>query len=255
MNTLNIECINQYKKQKFRLKLNNARLLFWSPTVIEILSEISPFLSTMRILQNDFFRLTAKECNPNVSIPKSLNDAIKKGLTTYGFSEELSKKFISYWDETGKQIKNYRDMDQHYYSMIKHSYIQTTPEENLLILLPDNPENKSATDVTFEKEIDAINYLKESFFRFHDFVEETATLLGFEAMDINNIDVDGSFNVQKHNGISSIALVVLDEETGRSFEAWIKRENEKTFLNLKHHNSISIRPITMSLAVSNEELK
>jgi len=153
MNVLSINCVNQYKRQKFRLKLNNERILFWSPTVIEILSEISPFLSTLRILQNDFFKLAARECNPNVGVPKSLNDAMKKGLTTYGFSDKLAKLFINYWDETGKQIKNYRDMDQHYYSMIKHSYIQTYPDEKLLIFLPDNPDNKSTTSVTFKKEL------------------------------------------------------------------------------------------------------
>jgi hypothetical protein len=246
MNKLSVECVFQYRRQKFRLKLNNQRVLFWSPTVIEILSEMSPFLSTLRILQNKFLKLVAEESNSGIGVPKSLSDAMKKGLDTYGFTEELSKLFLNYWDKSGEQIKNYRDMDQHYYSMIKHSYIRTSPEENLLIFLPDNPEKKSATTVTFEKEIDALTYLNDSFFRFHDFVEETASLLGFKAMDIDNIDVEGQFNISKDNGNSTIALVVLDEETGRSFEFWIRRQHEKTFLNGIHHDSISLRPYIQS---------
>jgi len=128
MNKLSVECVFQYRRQKFRLKLNNQRVLFWSPTVIEILSEMSPFLSTLRILQNKFLKLVAEESNPGIGVPKSLSDAMKKGLDTYGFTEELSKLFLNYWDKSGEQIKNYRDMDQHYYSMIKHSYIRTSPE-------------------------------------------------------------------------------------------------------------------------------
>jgi len=80
MNMLSINCVNEYRRQKSRLKLNNNRILFWTPTVIEILSEMSPFLSTLRILQNNIFRLAANEYNPHAHVPKSLNDAIKKGL-------------------------------------------------------------------------------------------------------------------------------------------------------------------------------
>jgi len=61
-------------------------------------------------------------------------------------------------------------------------------------------------------------------------------------MNVNNIDVEGDFNVPKENGNSTITLVVLDEETGRSFEGWIKRQGEKTFLNMVHHDLISLRP-------------
>jgi len=140
------------------------------------------------------------------------------------------------------KIKNYRDMDQHYYAMIRRSYIQTSPEEKLLIFLPDNPEEKSTRSVTFRKELDAITYLNEAFFKFHDFAEETGKLFGFEAENINTIDVEGEFNVPKENGNSTLALVILDKVTGRSYEAWLERRDEKTFLGNIHHGPISLRP-------------
>ncbi len=242
MNMLSMNCVNEYRRQKPRLKLNNNRILFWTPTVIEILSEMSPFLSALRILQNNIFRLAAKECNPQAQVPKSLNEAIKKGLEAYGLNDMMCEHFLSYWIENGEELKNYRDMDQHYYAMIRRSYIQTYPEEKLLIFLPDSPEDKSTRSVTFEKELDAVTYLNEAFYKFHDFAEETGKLLGFEAENNNTIDVEGEFNVPEENGNSTLALVILDEETGRSYEAWLERQDEKTLLGGIHHRPISLCP-------------
>ncbi len=90
MNGLNELCIEQYHSLKSELTFVDDRIIFWSPTLIELLNEFSPFLSSLRIMQNLILPLAAKAQNLKVSIPPSLAEAMKK-LNTYGFSEEICK--------------------------------------------------------------------------------------------------------------------------------------------------------------------
>lgn len=135
MDKLSRSCIDQFERQKNRLEIKGQRIVFWSPTVSEILNEFSPFLSSIRIMQNIILRLSAKECNPNSQVLKSLNEAMKNGLDKYGFNKEIENLFVNYWNEGGKLVKGYRDIDQHYYSIVKRCYIETEPEMRILFFL------------------------------------------------------------------------------------------------------------------------
>lgn len=235
-------CIDQFDRQKYRLEMKGQRIIFWSPTVTEIINEFSPFLSSVRIMQNIILRLASKECNINSQVPKSLNDAIKFGLDKYGMKQEIIELFMRYWNESGILIKNYRDIDQHYYSIAKHCYIETVPENRILIFLPDDPSKKGQKDISFENEINAINFFKEEFFKFHDFVEDVSITLGFSKVQIEQ-PAEGNvvFDEMKRER-KTLFLVILDTETGLCVELGQQEDVKNTKLFINYHGKLSLRP-------------
>lgn len=189
MKTLSQLCVNQYLEFKSSLKMNTSQINFFSPILSELIIELNPFLSNMRIMQNQFLTLVAREA-PNVShlsVSTSLNKAMKRAhgeqkrrIETYGFEEEVVSAFIDYWDQSGIKIKKYRDLEQHYISIIEHSFLQVQPEEKIVIYLPDNPDERRVHNITYDNQLDALDYMEESFLDFHNFVEEVCKLLGFD---------------------------------------------------------------------------
>ncbi len=244
MDKLSRSCIDQFERQKNRLEIKSQRIVFWSPTVSEILNEFSPFLSSIRVMQNIILRLSAKECNPNSQVPKSLNEAMKNGLDRYGFKKEIEDLFVSYWNESGKLVKDYRDIDQHYYSIAKRCYIETGPEKRILFFLPDDPSDKSQKGISFKNEIDAINFFKLEFFRFHDFVENLASAFGFKKVIIDQ-PVEGEVwfgDKDEEKERKTLFLIVLDIETGMCLEVGQEDDPHAFKLYINSHKSFDLRP-------------
>lgn len=244
MDKLSRSCIDQFERQTNRLEIKNQRIVFWSPTVSEILHEFSPFLSSMRVMQNIIFRLSANECNPNSEAPKSLHEAMKKGLNRYGMERGIEDLFVSYWNESGKLVKDYRDIDQHYYSIAKRCYIKTGPERRILFFLPDDPSNKSQKGVSFKHEIDAIDLFKLEFFRFHDFVENIALSLGFEKAIIDQ-PVEGEIwfgDKDEEKERMTLILAVLDIDTGLCVELGQQDDPHTHKLYINYLKPIDLRP-------------
>lgn len=134
--------------------------------------------------------MAAKEINPLCNPPKSINDAISN-LDKYKLGDDFCDLVSKYWDTSGKCIKDYRDLDQHYYAMIQHTFLQIDPEEKILIFLPDKPLERGGGNAKFEKELDGIAYIKSAFLRFHDFAESVASVLGFEPAKLGQVQVFG----------------------------------------------------------------
>jgi hypothetical protein len=202
-------CLEEYRKHKKSLNLKSDRIVFWSPTFVQLLNEFSPFLSALMIMQNLLLPLVGRALNVRKDIPLSFREAIKK-LRVCGFNDEISRIAMEYWSSGGSEIRNYRDIDQHYHAIVQHSFLQISPVERALIYLPDDPQDRSRRRATFLKERDALVYFENAFVKFHAFVERVAALLGFQPAAIGQT-VGMAQLGQLDDGIRKTLALMIDD--------------------------------------------
>lgn len=182
MKILEKKCIQEFHTVKNQLSLEENRLIFWSPSLIDLFSKFSPILSLIRIMQNLSLKLISKKLK--ISLPTSMNDLIKKGREKYQLPVNIWRIIRRYWTKSGKFVKNYRDVDQHHIALITHSFLEIKPREKILVILPDNPEIKVPLKFTYNKEIDAVRFLENQFIEFNHYIESLAKDFGFSATPI-----------------------------------------------------------------------
>jgi hypothetical protein len=73
---------------------------------------------------------------------------------------------------------HYRDIDQHFSSIIHHSLLEDHRDPKLLVLLPDNPEVKDPKKFTYQQEINALPFFELAFQEVHDLLEQIGTEVG-----------------------------------------------------------------------------
>ena len=211
MDFLNGKCLYQFRKQKNELTIHDSRLTFWSPSLIEFLNETTPFLANMRIMQNSVIPLAILMSGLKQSVDSSLADAIKK-VESYGLTKKLSVAIKDYWENGGKQVVDYRDVDQHFSTVVKHAYIQIhSNKEELLVLIPDNPEVKSPKKFEFSTNRNALDYFRDSYFRLNKLVENMGKILG-----INPHSIDQPYdmnNVAIEDGVNKTLLLAIEDTT------------------------------------------
>lgn len=182
MKILENKCIQEFHKVKNQLKLDENRLIFWSPSLIDLFSKFSPILSIIRIMQNLSLKLISKKMK--ISLPASMNNLIKNGREKYELPVNIWRIVKRYWSKSGKLVKDYRDIDQHHLALITHSFLEIKPNEKILVLLPDNPEIKNPLEFTYNKEIDAIRFFEHKFIEFNEYIEALAKEFGFRPTPI-----------------------------------------------------------------------
>lgn len=182
MKILEKKCIQEFQKVKEQLKLVENRLIFWSPSLIDLFSKFSPILSLIRIMQNLSLKLISKKLK--ISLPASMNNLINKGREKYELPVNIWRIIKRYWSKSGKLVKSYRDVDQHHFALITHSFLELKPKEKILVILPDNPEIKNPLRFTYNKEIDAIRFLEQKFIEFNEYIEALAKEFGFNTTPI-----------------------------------------------------------------------
>ena len=207
-------CISQYQKQEQNLNIKTEKIVFWSPTFVEFLNEFSPFLSSLRIMQNLIIPIIGKSYGLKNSLPSSMNDAMKK-IYTYGFDKFICDTLTEYWDSNGKDIRDYRDIDQHYHVLIKHSFMQIKPNENLLVLLPDNPKEKN---IRFDLKRNALPYFVDSFNNFHTTIEKIAFYMGFSSNPISQTVLLEQIGELTEGVKQTLALMIEDTIKCSGFE-------------------------------------
>ena len=165
------KCVQQFKALKERLDLRENRIIFWSHKLVNLLSKISPVINIIRIMENLLLELIGKKVNH--PMPKNMFILIKNGHKSYNFLQlELWNRIEAYWQNTGKYLRAYKNIERYLFSLTTHSYIEINPKEKLLILLPDNPEMEISYKFVYEKNVDAIRFLENSFNDFHNLVED-----------------------------------------------------------------------------------
>jgi hypothetical protein len=210
-------CLEDFRRHKPRLTLKRPRLVLWSPQLFQLFHHFSPFLSSLRFLQNMLLRMVARRLQLKTSVPKSLREAIPK-IRSYGFPEEICKLMQDYWDTGGSRLKDYRDLDQHYFTLCKHVVLQWSPEERVLVFLPDDPTTTAEPRLTFEKELDALRYFVAAFNDFHQCVERVAISLGFKPTALDE-QLDTTHLGNLDDGVrQTLGIWVEDCTTGVAIE-------------------------------------
>ena len=91
---------------------------------------------------------------------------------------EATQILLDYWDATGKQLKDYRDVDQHFGNLTQRYFMQTSPIQKILVQFPDNPETKSLKRFSYEKNINGIEFLQKAFIDITNTLDRLAELYG-----------------------------------------------------------------------------
>ena len=170
-----VNCVREFELFDDQLEDVENRIVFNSRSMVEVQNEISPLLSTLRIMQDSLIKLISKSIN--ASLPSSFNDTIKK-INKYKLPDELKKLLIDYWSNDGATIRAYRVLDQHFSGISDYAFLQTSPGKKVIILFPDNPEVKSRNGFTYNKEICGISLLRIGFDNLHELIESIAEFLG-----------------------------------------------------------------------------
>lgn len=180
---LNDRCVKEFSLFEDQLALGNDRIVLHSTSLLALLNEISPLLSSLRIMQDMLLPLIGKA--KGKSMPSSINDGMKK-LHTLGLPEQIKTDLLRYWQFDGSKLRDYRVIDQHHANLVTHSFLQVKPTKKVLVLFPDNPEVKTPRKFTYEKSINGIDYLRSGFIALHAVFEEVATALGYQPSTIEN---------------------------------------------------------------------
>lgn len=152
-----------------------SRIVFNSSSVVALQNEISPILSALRMMQDHFNGIASRLFD--AGLPRSINDTIKK-LDARALPDPVKKLYRDYWDGGGSRIRDYRVLDQHYGTVSDHVFLQATPTRQMLILFPDNPEEKSRKKQTFSQEVCGISVLRVGFDEIHEFIESILEFKG-----------------------------------------------------------------------------
>ena len=172
---LNVECINEFNLFEEQLNIKDNRIVYTSITLGFLLNEISPLLSTLRLLQDLILRVISSI--EGKSLPSSISDYFKKP-DKYSISEDAKEILGSYWERTGKWVRLYRDVDQHFNSLTENYFMEIIPNKQILIQFPDNPEEKSVNKFKYEKNVNGIMFLQKAFEELHNTFESLAKAYG-----------------------------------------------------------------------------
>jgi hypothetical protein len=170
-------CLSEYGVFADELDIKRSHIVFSSANVVALVNEVPPLLNTLRIMQDMTLPMLARVGQKKFSVASSLNDAVKK-LHSYPFPEAMRKRTLIYWDASGRHLKDYRDLDQHYRSVATRVLFKHSPSPQMLVLLPDNPSVKKDADFTYQEERNALHYIPTLFRSLHDWIEEFAQAMG-----------------------------------------------------------------------------
>jgi hypothetical protein len=153
------------------------RIVFYSESLVELQNQISPLLSALRMMQDILNQLIRRKF-PILTLPRSISDTIK-GIDKYELPEEIKTLLTSYWSNCGSRLRDLRILDQHYSSIVDNILLQTKPDRRIVLLFPDNSEEKSSAKWIFKDKIDGISELRIGFDETHQLIEDIFQFLGY----------------------------------------------------------------------------
>lgn len=123
---------------------------------------IDSFLESARRTQNAVICYMSKALS--LSLPRSLSEIVKKiELNKIELPSEIRADILGYWNNHGKKLKDYRDLGQHHALVASEVRIFNSDrnEPAIYLMLPNNPEVKNPTKLTFDDPpIQAFFYLE-----------------------------------------------------------------------------------------------
>lgn len=233
---LNALCITQMGAVKENLTIKDDTIVLWSPTLVELLSLVPMSLASLVVMQNKIFPLLQNFLGLKQSPPSSLNE-IMKSLHKYN----LPQKTVSYWNKSGLGARKYRDIAEHHYYLLAHSYYQFTPVERVLIYLPDDPNEKNSAKYTFDKKLDCISFLEQSFLDICNYVDTLFSDLGFSKEPIGQT-INTNQMVLEEGVLKTLCVMFFDSEGKSGYNIGQTEERRifiQTFNNEEHSDSAS----------------
>jgi hypothetical protein len=182
--SLNERVIGEFSLFANQMDLKDDKLVFSSTSMGALLSEVSPLLSTVRILQNKAIGLVGVW--ESVSMPQSMNDFVKKSRN-YKISGNAKELINQYWELSGRYVKYYRDIDQHDFvgtELTSRYFIKIRPEIISHIEIPDFQETTKRSSFTYEKQLNALEFLDDACDQVHKLIEDIAKVYGAASVPI-----------------------------------------------------------------------
>lgn len=187
------ECIGQYEVFSELLRISSPEFEFNSPSMFDLVSNIAVIINQIRMMQDKLIECIGKHAN--TSVPMGMNKFVHK-IHEYKILPEIKNSIYEYWINNGSQIKRYRDLDQHFQSLVESTLmIRENSTVSLSLRLPDNPESNNSKFFTYQKKIDAIAFVSESFEYFHKLLNRISVLLGYSdarAFDYNIVSTNNA---------------------------------------------------------------
>lgn len=190
----NLSLKEEVGKAKYRLNQNvenniipkETLSLTYVPTIIDHSYGRNPVFFEMDATISSLFR-TGDRLQKLINAIRHRNGVGSKSLNEFVKSleiqptEELDNIIINYWEKGGKKIKAYRDIiehNQHVKSDFRY-IIRVSPygESVPLLILPDNPEDKSIDKLQYNNEINAYEYLNDAYEQTIECIEAVLTHL------------------------------------------------------------------------------
>ncbi|WP_064598053.1 hypothetical protein [Pseudomonas sp. DR 5-09] len=190
------ECLDQYTLFDDKYRWPQPEILFRSPSMFDLFASYSAYLLSIRLAQNSILNILGKKLG--LSIPQSMN-----GIAEWKRKNKIPKRtldlIILYWEQSGFEIKQYRDLDQHYGLVARDAWIvRSSQGVDLKVYLPDDPAIQSESKFTFTLKRDAFDYADKSFELFHSFVNELSASLGYTS----ERDFDYNMSLPINYGVS-----------------------------------------------------
>src|SRR5260370_14672830 len=111
---LNALCLSQMQRVKKDLTVKDDRIIVWSPTMVELLTLIPPSLTSLVVMQNKIFPLLLPALGFKQSPPSSFHAAMNN-IAMYNLPGPVKQKTLSYWQQGGHAVRQYRDIAEHHY--------------------------------------------------------------------------------------------------------------------------------------------
>lgn len=203
IHSLKNECIDQYKLFENKVVKKTKKTYFRSPSLDNIFIHLSTTITNLRILQNTIIQILPREKNADTTNSMSEFYKRKDKCTYLKKNTEIINIITNYWEKHGMQVKHYRDFEQHFGVMYSNAWINKDNFE-LIIILPDNPEQKSSQKLKYEKNIDAISFINEQFYAIHELLENISEILGFTTEQVFD------YNMLLKNDKNDIMAIQID---------------------------------------------
>jgi len=221
-NELAKEAVKQFSlfEKSTKIDKNSKNINIITPSLYEIFINISNIISSIRIIQNSIIDIIGKK--ESLSLPNSMNTFNAK-IDSYRINEELKIIVKKYWEKYGSKIKDYRDINEHNNFLIKKIYIDNFKDKNLLILLPDNPNVQTYKKYTFDKQINALEFLEIEFYAIEKLLNDISQYYKY-----NKSSFALAINIHEENPNSLTILYDLENNTLTNIETYLENEELKS---------------------------
>lgn len=225
--------------------------------LFHVYAQIPSCLTLLVNMQNELLLILQKAFDVKGEVPSSLNKAIKKGLTKFGFSKSVEEKISDYWCNGGKYLRDVRDVNEHHLALVDCSFFKFDSDPGqIVIYLPDNPEVKSPKRFTYTKEIDAFETISIALLNINVLIEsllEEAGLQETHFQSVLSIEQMGLLETPLNRTLGLMINITSQEKTEKGMTVKLDTVEIKQVIPIKEGGgNISVRKMKTDYEIDNE---